>query len=350
MFNLFVQIHIALFREIYFTSKTDEELIIQMKQTIYFDKTKLDGFLEKIDLAKQANPIIFTEYLKKFFLDEYSDFVRELKDVAQANPPIIHIKHTKKISFDTASAYVGYIQEPEQIKALICHMYATIGVMNTFPILYKEETKHLIRAVVPRPDSQFEYSSQSPFVDLAWHVDAAYRPIMRKEQLSPMPDYLVFGIVHPGKDNIPITYAILEDVLNQLDEDEILVGLSPEFSVTNPYSLKETTVSQNVPLLHKNNDGRFYSRITLRGVAGQTPKSVDFCKKISHILGQDQMEKTVFVESGDIVILNNKITMHKRKKFSPSWDGKDRYFLRMYSVKDINQGILPDTSKPWEWY
>lgn len=49
------------------------------------------------------------------------------------------------------------------------------------------------------------------------------------------------------------------------------------------------------------------------------------------------------------MVLNNKTTLHKRDKFQPSWDGKDRYFLRVYSTKNIDEGILRDVAKPWAW-
>nr|WP_231289114.1 hypothetical protein [Rickettsia amblyommatis] len=59
------------------------------------------------------------------------------------------------------------------------------------------------------------------------------------------------------------------------------------------------------------------------------------------------MQNYIYVTSGDIVVLSNKTVLHKRDSYSPKWDGQDRYFIRIYSVKDINQGILANAPQPW---
>ncbi|WP_245968951.1 hypothetical protein [Candidatus Rickettsia colombianensi] len=45
-----------------------------------------------------------------------------------------------------------------------------IGIIGSFPVLYKDEDKNIIRAVAPKRNSHNERSSQSPYNDLDWHV------------------------------------------------------------------------------------------------------------------------------------------------------------------------------------
>ena len=228
-------------------------------------------------------------------------------------------------------------------------MFGIIGIIKTFPILYKDEDANIIRAVAPRQDSHNEHSSQSPYNDLDWHSDAAYRPMKYKSNLSPMPDYLIFGVVHKGHENLPIVYINLEDVLNCLTEADIQTGLSPEFMVSSPDSFSNKISNQNVPLLERNNNGLFHNRINLQYASGLTKKAIHFLKKIREILYDDRIQNRIYVESGDIVVLNNKTTLHKRDSYQPTWDGSDRYFMRIYSVKDLTQGILSEPSKQWVW-
>lgn len=50
-----------------------------------------------------------------------------------------------------------------------------------------------------------------------------------------------------------------------------------------------------------------------------------------------------------LFVLSNKTVLHTRDRYRPKWDGKDRYFIRIYLVKDINQGILANSAQPWIW-
>ncbi|WP_412708601.1 hypothetical protein [Candidatus Rickettsia kedanie] len=73
----------------------------------------------------------------------------------------------------------------------------------------KMKIRILFRAVAPKRNFYNERSSQSPYNDLDWYVDAAYRPMTEKsDNLSPIVDYLIFGIVHKGHENLPIIYIL----------------------------------------------------------------------------------------------------------------------------------------------
>lgn len=234
------------------------------------------------------------------------------------------------------------------IEELIYHMYGVIGIIGSFPVLYKDEDKNIIRAVAPKYNSHNERSSQSPYNDLDWHVDAAYRPMTEKsDNLSPIVDYLIFGIVHKGHENLPIVYISLKDILNQLSYQDILIGCSNEFTVTSADSFSCKIVSNNLPLLVEHATG-YYSRIKMDAIP-ETQRAAEFLSKIREIVDQESIQNYIYVTSGDIVVLSNKTVLHKRDSYSPKWDGKDRYFIRIYSVKDINQGILANSAQPWIW-
>ncbi|UZW38900.1 hypothetical protein [Rickettsia conorii] len=49
----------------------------------------------------------------------------------------------------------------------------------------------------------------------------------KNDNLSPIVDYLIWGIVHKGHENLPIIYISLKGILNQLSyQDIILIGLT----------------------------------------------------------------------------------------------------------------------------
>ncbi|EAA25716.1 hypothetical protein [Rickettsia sibirica] len=48
----------------------------------------------------------------------------------------------------------------------------------------------------------------------------------KSDNLSPIVDYLILGIVHKGHENLPIVYISLKDILNQVSYQDILIGLT----------------------------------------------------------------------------------------------------------------------------
>ncbi|BBM91053.1 hypothetical protein RHHCN13_01230 [Rickettsia conorii subsp. heilongjiangensis] len=48
----------------------------------------------------------------------------------------------------------------------------------------------------------------------------------KNDNLSPIVDYLIWGIVHKGHENLPIIYISLKGILNQLSYQDILIGLT----------------------------------------------------------------------------------------------------------------------------
>lgn len=319
-----------------------------MKKIIYLKdiETNIANFAPI--LISSLDPIALTYYAKVVSENEYPSLPNRIREGIRNNMPFIHIKNPQKTSFNVPTPYSGII-EIKGIEDLIFRIYGAIGIMDTFPILYKSESDNILRVVAPRHNSNSEISSQSPYNDLHWHVDAAYRPMFVSENgLSPMPDYLVFGVVHKGYQDLPITYIPLKDILQYLGKKDIEFGMQTEFTVTSSDSFSEKIYSKNVSLLIKTRDNFFFSRINLQHASSHTKAGQNFLRKIKEITELKHLQQSISVEPGDIVILNNKTILHKRDQYIPSWDGRDRYFIRVYSVKNLASGIS-DKNYPYKW-
>lgn len=319
------------------------------------NKIKVDIYLDDFDVTNFlvdeyfVDPISIVNSSKEYIKNKYATSASQVLQAIKNKIPVIVIKNVCKKFYKVVTPYDGNVQL-DTPKDLIYRMFGLIGIIGTYPILYADENKKIIRVVAPRKGSYDELSSQSPFTDLDWHVDAAYRPMFKKNEfLSPMPDYLVFGVIHKGHEQLPITYIAFQDVINELSNDDILTGLSPEFSVLSADSFKNKIISKNVSLFFRDKEMNFYNRTTFKNTIPQTKRAEYLLQKMRSIVDQPHIQNTVNVESGDIIILNNKTTLHKRDSYKPKWDGKDRYFIRIYSVENLNQGILNDTTKVWEW-
>ncbi|KJV97488.1 hypothetical protein [Rickettsia amblyommatis] len=73
---------------------------------------------------------------------------------------------------------------------------------------------------------------------------------------------IYFWDVHKGHENLPVVYISLKDILNQLSYQDILIGLSNEFTVISADSFSCKIVSKNLPLLVEHATG-YYSRIKM---------------------------------------------------------------------------------------
>ncbi|BDU60243.1 hypothetical protein FLA4_06530 [Candidatus Rickettsia kotlanii] len=128
-------------------------------------------------------------------------------------------------------------------------------------------------------------------------------------------DYLIWGIVHKGHENLPIVYISLEDILNQLSYQDILIGLSNEFTVISADSFSCKIVSKQLPLLAEYATG-YYSRIKMDAIP-EAQGAAGFINQIREIVDQKSTQNYIYVVSGDIIILSNKTILHKRDSYSP---------------------------------
>lgn len=321
-----------------------------MKKDVYLKKTQIDTgvLVSEILGSPEKDPLTFRNQSKVSFEQEYASSVKEIQAAVKKQAPIIHIQQEQAKFYPVLTPYSGR-PELKGLEELVYQMYGVIGLIDTYPMRYMTEDENIIRAVAPRQGSEKECSSQSPYNHLDWHVDAAYRPMNQKEHLSPLPDYLIFGVVHKGHQSLPMMYIALEDILNQLSAKEIEMGLKPQFSVLSTDSFSQKVESKHIPLLTKNENGSFYSRITLQNAKPMTQEAAEFLEKLRGITNQEFIQHRIHVNPGDIIILNNKLVLHKRDPFEPKWDGKDRYFLRVYSVKDLGEGVSKDDQEQWVW-
>ena len=48
----------------------------------------------------------------------------------------------------------------------------------------------------------------------------------------------------------------------------------------------------------------------------------------------------ICLQSGDILILDNRFVVHGRSPFSPKFDGNDRFLIRAFAVLKINEEYI----------
>ena len=299
--------------------------------------------------SPDQNPTDFASKLSKILNYYAPDIVREIADACENDCSAIHITDFVPETIAPKTPYDGKV-DFEKTKRAVANIYSVIGIMGLKAILYPVEETTTLRVVSARYNSDLEKSSQSPHSNLPWHVDMAYRPFNSSEDgLSPMPHYLIFGVVATGNTYLPITYISMERLVELLDPQDLQVALAAEFELSSPDSVSNAVVRKKLPLLVKDAKGGYYNRINMQKTRPLTARAETLLGKLAKITADKSITEYIDFEAGDVIALNNKNTVHTRAFYSPTWDGHDRYLIRVYAVRDLDAGISLNPDRRWEW-
>ena len=283
------------------------------------------------------------------FRDLAPDTEKLLRDATERDFVAVHVKNlasetvTPKTPYDGKVDFLG-------TKRTVANIYSVIGAMGLNPILYPDEETTTLRVVSARYNSNDEKSSQSPHSNLAWHVDMAYRPFsVAEDELSPMPDYLVFGVVSVGETYLPLTYITTERLVGLLTEEELAAGLAREFEISSPDSIKKAVCRSHLALFELNDKGSYHNRINMEKTRPLTARAEQLLQKISKITADREIAELIHFDAGDVIALNNKNTVHTRAPYTPHWNGFDRYLVRVYATRNLDAGFVMKPASRWEW-
>jgi hypothetical protein len=194
-----------------------------------------------------------------------------------------------------------------------------------------------------------EASSHGFDAALPPHTDYADRPIDEPiRDQSPAAAALAFA-VERAEPATPMRCIPASRLLSLLSPEQIAVGCLEEFAVRAPALFGGSQSGRARRLFLPNARSGVRCRLNLGTMAGLTPRASLLLHEIREILSDATNVETIHVRRGDIVIMDNQRTFHRRASFTPRWDGTDRYFIRMSAVHDCRAGLAADPWRPWIW-
>lgn len=154
------------------------------------------------------------------------------------------------------------------------------------------------------------------------------------------PSFLLLGCLRQGIQSDVYTYILnIKHVLKELTEEDISVLRSKQFYIEAPESFEADSPSSTlIPII----SGPAYTpQVSIeftdsRGISKDARRVLEKFKEAC--LGSSSMKKVV-LKTGDILILDNRKTLHGRSDFEASFDGSDRWCQRIF----IKSGDL------WDW-
>jgi L-asparagine oxygenase len=189
------------------------------------------------------------------------------------------------------------------------------------PIAYKQEQNgRLIQHILPNPKTEFSQISSSSKTTLKMHTETAFHPHK--------PDVLILMCLR-GDDLAPTTYAVFEDILEQMDIDLMYELMRPQFYVQPDLSFRtdgRECKEWLIPIIdcrHKKLRFSFDEDL----MRAKTETAQHALSRLKELVASNIKE--VVLESGDVLIIDNHSVVHGRKPFQPRYDGTDRWLMRL---------------------
>ncbi|QXI31581.1 TauD/TfdA family dioxygenase [Pseudomonas vanderleydeniana] len=245
-----------------------------------------------------------------------------------------------------------YDDEPgiEDLPVLSGAILGVLAALGTRPVGYQGESdKTVFRHVSPKQERESEASSFGSRVSLGMHVDNPHLPLTCEpvDGLSACPEYLSLTGLRCEMD-VPTRIVAIRDVLDILPDFVEQELQRPNFSIRRPESFgKQGNVLENVPLLYTPATGGLHCRYNKAAVTANTANASFAMQLFSATANHPDVIRHILLQPGDLLIFKNQQTLHARDGFTPRYDGRDRWMIRVFGVDDPARVVPVNPTQPF---
>lgn len=190
------------------------------------------------------------------------------------------------------------------------------------PIGYKQEQNgSLFQHIIPTHKTEYGQISTSSKSNLELHTETAFHPYK--------PSFVLLLCLR-GDKNAVTTYADDHDILSNLSSQTIEVLQQPWYitRIDDSFRTKGEPDSEFVlPILRKHGEddwGITYDKYFMRGI---NKHAEDALEEFNSAI--EKSTKEIVLEDGQLLVINNKNTVHGRRPFEARYDGTDRWLMRV---------------------
>lgn len=210
--------------------------------------------------------------------------------------------------------------KPEHLLPEVNSFLVSYAEKYGFPVGYdREKDGAIVQDIYPmKKDEKIQISSSSS-IDLQMHTETAFHPYK--------PDWVILGCVK-GDKRAETLYATLDEILYELDEPTLWELRQGDF-----------VTSMDASFMRKGEPDKQYVVRPVSGVGDwtltydadlMTPLTDQAAKALGKLAqAVRRRTRSVVLGTGDILVLNNRTTVHGRKPFKARYDGTDRWLKRI---------------------
>lgn len=197
------------------------------------------------------------------------------------------------------------------------------------PIAYRQEASgRLYQDVAPTPSNAAKLSAESSTSLLDFHTEVAFHPFM--------PDYVMLLCLRPDHQRVAKTISAgIRMILPRLALRDRAVLFEPLFRTGIDYSFGSPNGTKgNGPVMPVLYGDPFDPCLTLDLdlMVGLTPAANRALRNLQAAV--NEVTRSVRLDTGDLLIVDNRRAVHGRSQFTPRYDGFDRWLQRMSVVRD----------------
>ncbi|MCH4879193.1 taurine catabolism dioxygenase TauD [Pseudomonas sp. TMW22090] len=238
----------------------------------------------------------------------------------------------------------------EQLPVVAGAILAVLQTLHTHPVAYEGENDDTVfRHVSPKPQCEDEKSSYGSRMDLCMHVDNPHLPLTCEpvSALSACPEYLCLTGLRCELD-VPTRIVAISEVLAMLPAWVATALSQPQFAICRPVSFgKPGNVLEQVPLLYKSATGELFCRYNKASVTATGAIANLALQLFEAAANHPDVVRPVLLQPGDMLIFKNQQTLHAREGFTPRYDGRDRWLLRVFGVNDPARVLALNPQQPF---
>ena len=314
------------------------------------EQRTLQAGLVSLDVTDSASGIRHMPVLGRLLESVLgSEKIQQLRNFPQARDVAMIVRG---LPLDPQLPATPYDLEPgiENLSILAGAILSVLHTLQTRPLAYEgESTDSVFRHVSPKRKRETEKSSYGSRADLDMHVDNPHLPLTCEPvlQLSACPEYLSLTGLRCELD-VPTRIVAIDEVLAILPayvEEELS---RPNFTVRRPASFgKQGNVLENVPLLYRSATDGLYCRYNKASVEATCAPAQFALQLFAAAANHPDVVHHIMLQPGDMLIFKNQQTLHARDGFTPRYDGRDRWMLRVFGVNDPARVVPLDPHQPY---
>lgn len=219
--------------------------------------------------------------------------------------------------------------------SFIDHLVIDKALDYGIPYSFKyEQNGAIVQNIFPIPKLASEQISSSSTVELSLHTEVAFH--------CDRPDSLILFCVR-ADENAGTTYAELREILKIIPRWAIEQLKQPNFSfdIDLSFVMNGSPTEQTIQsIFNETLSEMTYDYQAVSALTNDAQLALHYLEQAIRIC-----TKVVYLRSGDFLVLPNRQALHGRTKFSPRFDGTDRWLKRVIvrqnsrpiqSVDDVN--------------
>jgi len=186
----------------------------------------------------------------------------------------------------------------------------------------KQNSGTIVHDISPIKEKEISYEGSNSLIELSFHNDGISEKIT--------PDFVMLICLRSG-DNPPSTsISHVKNIIQLLSPEHLNILSSDFFLLKKDYELYPNSQDKITTRIIHYSEGDIFIRYDLDLLIGINDESHTALKSLERAIRDSSIDVTL--NSGDLLVIDNKRSVHSRSAYIPKYNGYDRWLQSTYST------------------